>query len=171
MIEIGGQTFPSIAEVRSHVHNLLNNSPMDEPLSETDNDIIQELFSHHPDADEKIGDKEIQFFKIGQHKEAGARAFCIVRSDDSEETFSIKKCVSAWTRTQTEKTGSSAKPTARKQPKPQQQVVGTLDINQVPDAEGLAGLVIRFQRVVDLHTQLGKEIEDIQKLLTDESNR
>ncbi len=171
MIEIGGQAFPSIAEVRSHVHNLLNNSPMDEPLSETDNDIIQELFLCHPDADEKIGDKEIQFFKVGQHKEAGARAFCIVRSDDSEETFSIKKCVSAWTRTQTEKTGTSAKSAARKQPKPQQQVVGTLDINQVPDAEGLAGLVIHFQRVVDLHAQLGKEIEQIQKILAEEAKR
>lgn len=171
MIEIGGQTFPSIAEVRSHVHNLLNNSPLDEPLSETDNDIIQELFSHHPDANEKIGDKEILFFKIGQHQQAGARAFCIVRSDDTEETFSIKKCVSAWTRTQTEKTGTSSKPAASKKPKPQQQVVGTLDLDQVPDAEGLAGLVIRFQRLVELHAILGKEIEQIQKILAEESNR
>ena len=168
MVEIGGLTFSSFADVRKHVHNLLNNSPMDEPLSGTDGEIIQELFLHHPDAEEKIGDTEIQFFKVGQHKEAKARAFCIVRSDDTEDTFSIKKCVSAWTRIQTEK--ASAKPDASMTPK-RQQDVNTLSANQVPDAEGLAGLVIRFQRVVDLHVQLGKEIEQIQNILADESNK
>lgn len=170
MIEIRGQTFSSTDDVRKHIHSLLNNSPMDEPLSETDGEIIHELFSHHPDAKEKIGDKEIQFFKVGQHKEVGARAFCIVFSDDTEDTFSIKKCVSAWTRTQTEKSKKSAKPTASSKPKPQQ-VVGTLTLDQVPDAEGLAGLIIRFQRVVELHALLGKEIEQIQKILADESNK
>ena len=170
MIEIGGQTFSSLDDIRKHVHNLLNNAPMDEPLSETDGQIIHELFSHHPDAKEKIGDKELQYFKVGQHKQAGARAFCIVLSDDTEDTFSIKKCVSAWTRTQTEKTKTSAKPAANMKTKPQQ-VVSTLNVDQAPDVEGLAGLIIRFQRVVDLHAQLGLEIQQIQKILADESNR
>ena len=170
MVEIGGQTFSSFADVRKHVHNLLINSPMDEPISGTDGEIIQELFLHHPDAEEKIGDNEIQFFKVGQHKEAKARAFCIVRSDDTEDTFSIKKCVSAWTQTQIEKAKTSAKPDASMTPR-RQQAANTLNADQIPEAEGLAGLVIRFQRVVDLHVQLGKEIEQIQNILADESNK
>lgn len=171
MVEIGGQMFSSVADVRKHVHDLLSNAPMDEPLTGTDGEIIHELFLCHPEAKEKIGDKEIQFFKVGKHQQAGARAFCIVRSDDTEETFSMKKCVSAWTRTQTEKKGTSAKTAASKKQKPLQQVVGTLDLDQGKDLEGLAGLVIRFQRVVELHAILGKEIEGIQKILADESNR
>ena len=171
MIEIGGQTFSSLADVREHVHNLLNNSPIDEPLSGTDGEIIHELFLCHPDANEKIGDKEIQFFKVGQHKQVGARAFCIVRSDDTEETFSMKKCVSAWTRRQTENAGASIRPATSKKPKVQQQVVSTLDLNQAEDVEGMAGLIIRFQRVVELHAQLGEEIEKIQEILAEESNK
>ncbi len=170
MVEIGGQTFSSIADVRKHVHDLLSNSPMDEPLTGTDGAIIHELFLCHPDAEEKIGDKEIQFFKVGQHQQVGARAFCIVRSDDSEETFSMKKCVSAWTRTETEKSDASAKPTTGKNQKPQK-VVSTLDLDSGTDVEGLAGLIIRFQRVVDLHAQLGLEIQQIQKILAEESKR
>lgn len=171
MIEIGGQTFSSLADMRECVHNLLNNSPMDEPLTGPDGELIHELFLCHPDANEKIGDKEIQFFKVGQHQQAAARAFCIVRSDDSEETFSIKKCVSAWTRIHTEKTKKAAKPAASKKPRQQKQVVSTLDLDQGTDLEGLAGLIIRFQRVVELHAILGKEIEQIQKILTEESKR
>ncbi len=168
MVEIGGQTFSSVADVRKHVHDLLSNFPMDEPLTGTDGAIIQELFLCHPDAEEKIGDKEIQFFKVGKHQQAGARAFCIVRSDDSEETFSMKKCVSAWT--QTQKTDASAKTAKSQKPKPQQ-VVNTLDLETGTDVEGLAGLIIRFQRVVDLHAQLGLEIQQIQKILAEESKQ
>lgn len=171
MVEIGGQTFPSTAEVRKHVHDLLSNAPMDEPLTGTDGAIIQELFLHHPDAEEKIGDKEIQFFKVGKHEQAGARAFCIVRSDDTEETFSMKKCVSAWARTQSEQAGTSAKPTVSKKQQPQQKVGSTLDFGQDVNVEGMAGLIIRFQRVVELHGLLGKEMQQIQKILADEAKR
>ena len=170
MIEIGGETFSSYADVRERVHNLLQNASMDEPLSGADKEIIQELFLHHPDAKEKIGDKEIQYFKVGKHQQAGARAFCLVRSDDSEETFSMKKCVSAWTRTQTEKLDTSKAATKNK-PQPQQKVVGTINLDPTPNVDGFAGLVIRFQRIVELHTLLGKEIEQIQNILADESNK
>ena len=170
MVEIGGQTFSSSADVRKHVHDLLSNSPMNEPLTGTDGAIIHELFLCHPDAEEKIGGKEIQFFKVGQHQQAGARAFCIVRSDDSEETFSMKKCVSAWTHTQTEKAGASAKPAENQKPK-SQQVASTLDLDPGTDVEGLGGLIIRFQRVADLHALLGEEIKQIQQILAEESKR
>ena len=165
MIDIGGKTFSSAADVRGHLYNLLNNAPVDEPLTGADGEIVHEVFLHHPEAKEKIGDQEIQYFKIGKHQQAGARAFCIVRSDDTEETFSIKKCISAWTRANTQETTSS------KKQKPQQQVAKTLNLEQASYPEGLAGLVVRFQRVVELHAQLGLEIEQIQKLLAEESNR
>lgn len=170
MIEIGGESFSSVADVRERVHNLLNNAPIDEPLSGSDGDIIQELFLHHPEAMEKIGDKEIKYFKVGKHQQAGARAFCIVRSDDSEETFSMKKCVSAWARTQTNNLDSS-KAATKKKSQPKQKVIGTINLEPTPNVDGFAGLVIRFQRIVELHTLLGKEIEQIQNILADESNR
>ena len=60
--------------------------------------MLIELFWCHPEADDKTSGKQVQHIKVGKHAEAGARAFTIVLDDESEETFSIKKCLSAWTK-------------------------------------------------------------------------
>ncbi len=169
MIEIGGQTFPSIAEMRKYVHNLLNNAPLDEPLSEKDDKLIHELFLHHPEAKEKLGDQQPEYFKVGKHPQAGARAFCIVRTDGVEDTFSMNKCFSGWRQVNEEKEKQS-KSTAKK--KPQQQKKSTVaGASQGTEVDGLSGLIQRFQRVILLYNELGKEIEQITKLLAEESKR
>ena len=173
MIEIGGQTFASVADVREYVSNVLNNAPFDEPLSETDEKLIHELFLHHPEAMEKIGGESVEYFKVGKHPQAGARAFCIVRSDGVEETFSMKKCVAGWARKVTADV-SKAKPAAKKKPAPQQKLLDVgerVNVEQDSYSVGISGLLERFQRVMALHAELGKEIEQIQKLLADESKR
>lgn len=169
MIEIGGKTFPSIGEVREYVHNLLTNSPIDEPLSDEDGKLIHELFLHHPEAQEKLSGLQPEYFKVGNHPQAGARAFCVVRTDGVEDTFSMNKCFSGWRRVNEAKVKQS-KPTAKK--KPQQQKKSTVaGASQGTEADGLSGLIQRFQRVILLYNELGKEIEQITKLLAEESKR
>jgi len=171
MIEIGGQTFPSIAEMRKYIHNLLTNAPLDEPLSDDDGKLIHELFLHHPQAEEKLGDLQPEYFKVGEHPQAGARAFCIVRTDGVEETFSMNKCVSAWRRVNDEK-GNQSKSSEKKEPTQQKKSPKADEVvSQETYADGLSGLIQRFQRVILLYNELGKEIEQITKLLAEESKR
>ena len=164
MFEIGGQTFASIADVRQHIHNLLTETPLNEPLTGIDGEIMHELFLHHPDAEEKLEGQEVDHFKVGLHPQAGARAFCVVLSDGAEDTFSMKKCVSGWVReTGADQTQSKSGPS--KKTTPQQNI----NAGQAVYTPGISGLLERFQRVVALHGELGKEIEQIQKVLADES--
>ncbi len=158
MIEIGERTFPSIADMRQHVFDILNNAPVDEPLEETDAKVLQELFLCHPEAEEKMEGQQIQDMKVGTHPQAGARAFCIIREDGTEETFSIKKCISAWTREKGLENVGQKKPKTQKtqSPKPTQQ-------SRAP------GILNELQRVITLYNQLGKEIEQLKKSLVDAS--
>ena len=158
MIEIGERTFPSIADMRQHVFDILNNAPVDEPLEETDAKVLQELFLCHPEAEEKMEGQQIQDMKVGKHPQAGARAFCIIRDDGTEETFSIKKCISAWTREKGLENVPQKKPKAQKaqSPQPTQQ-------------KGPPGILNELQRVITLYNQLGKEIEQLKKSLIDAS--
>ena len=158
MIEIGERTFPSIADMRQHVFDILNNAPIDEPLEETDAKVLQELFLCHPEAEDKMEGQQIQDMKVGKHPQAGARAFCIIRDDGTEETFSIKKCISAWTREKgLENVGQNQPKTQKKTaPQPKQQ-------------RGAPGILNQLQRVITLYNQLGKEIEQLKKSLVDAS--
>ena len=158
MIEIGGQTFPSVVELRGHVFNLLNNAPLDEALEDTDADMLKELFLCHPEAEEKMEGKQIQNIIVGKHPQAGARAFCIVRDDGSEETFSIKKCLSAWTREKGIQNVGTKKSKTNKNP--------TL---QPKESDDLPGILNQLQRVIKLHNETGKEIEQLKRSLVDAS--
>lgn len=154
MVEVGGQAFDSVAEVREYVANMLHNAPIDEPLSGTDGKVIHEIFLHHPEAKEKQAGKEIEFFKVGTHPQAGARAFCVVRSDGSEETFSMKKCLSPWAR---KASGDVKTPkSTAKQNKPSQQKPSQANIQD------------RLKRVITLYNELGREIQQIQKIIVED---
>lgn len=235
MIEIDGRTFSSTTEVREHVFNILNNAPFDEPLSGTDAKLVHEIFLHHPEAEEKTGGKPIQYFMIGKHPQAGARAFCVVLPDGSAETFSIKKCFSVWAR----KVGgnvNTAKPSGHKKTETQPKNADPSVIIEIPQSQTqisvsntlreqilralasgekkrseiideihgetvtqsqkqgvqdelrklledemiikvkhgfyavrVSGIQERLQRVMTLYIELGKEIDQIQKLLAEES--
>ena len=158
MIEIGERTFPSIADLRQHVFNILNNAPVDQPLEDTDAKVLQELFSCHPEAEDKKQGQQITSLKVGKHPKAGARAFCIIRDDGSEETFSIKKCISAWSRkhSQEKQALKKADPQHQTAPQPNPQM-------------GAPGILNELQRVISLYNQLGKEIEQLKKSLVDAS--
>lgn len=158
MIEIGERTFPSIVDMRQHVFDILNNAPVDEPLEETDAKVLQELFLCHPEAEDKMDGQQIQDMKVGKHPEAGARAFCIIRDDGTEETFSIKKCISAWTREKGLENVGQKKPNIQKKPAP-----------QPTQQRGAPGILNQLQRVITLYNQLGKEIEQLKKSLVDTS--
>lgn len=154
MVELGGQSFASVAKAREYVLNLLHKAPVDEHLSGTDGKMIHELFLHHPEAERKLGGLQIENVKVGTHPQAGARAFCIVRSDGTEETFSMKKCISSWGRKATRNV-STPKSTANRRQAPQPKLSDV-------------GLKDRIKRVITLHNELGREIQQIQKLLADD---
>lgn len=158
MIEIGERTFPSIADMRQHVFDILNNAPVDEPLEETDAKVLQELFLCHPEAEEKMEGQQIQDMKVGKHPQAGARAFCIIRDDGTEETFSIKKCISAWAREKGLENVAQKKPKTQQTPSP-----------QPAQQTGAPGILNELQRVITLYNQLGKEIEQLKRSLVDAS--
>lgn len=166
MFELGGQTFAKIEDVRQRVHNLLTDTPLDEPLSGTDGEIMLELFLHHPDAEEKLDGQEVDHFKVGLHPQAGARAFCIVRADGVEDTFSMKKCVSGWVR---ESGADKSQPKQKQSGSKRTSTQPSVKVDDAVYAPGMSGLLERFQRVTALHAELGKEIEQIQKVLANES--
>ena len=148
MVEIAGKTFETITHLREYVFEILNTAPIDESLSEEDSNMLHELFLCHPEAEDKIDGKQVQHIKVGKHAQAGARAFCIVRDDDSEETFSIKKCLSAWTR--------KNQPTEQKQGAKQKQ-----------GAPKSTGINAQLKQIISLYNELGREIAKMQKLLAD----
>ncbi len=154
MVEIAGKTFETITHLREYVFEILNTAPIDESLSEEDSNMLHELFLCHPEAEDKIDGKQVQHIKVGKHAQAGARAFCIVRDDDSEETFSIKKCLSAWTR--------KYQPTEPKQGAKQKQ-----DAKQKQGATKSTGINAQLKQIISLYNELGREIAKMQKLLAD----
>lgn len=148
MVEIAGKTFETITHLRESVFEILNTAPIDESLSEEDSNMLLELFFCHPEAEDKIDGRQVLHIKVGKHAQAGARAFCIVRDDDSEETFSIKKCLSAWTK--------KIQPTEQEQgPKQKQDVTKSTGINT------------QLKQIISLYNELGREIAKMQKLLAD----
>ncbi len=151
MVEISGKTFETTDHLREFVFEILNTAPIDESLPEEDSQMLLELFMCHPEAEDKIDGKQVQYIKVGKHAQAGARAFCIVRDDDSEETFSIKKCLSAWTR--------KNQPPEQKKPKKQK--------NVSTKSTEPTGINTQLKQIISLYNELGREIAKMQKLLAD----
>lgn len=148
MVEIAEKTFETITHLRETVFEILNNAPIDELLPEDDSNMLIELFLCHPEADEKTGGKHIQHIKVGKHAQAGARAFTVVLDDDSEETFSIKKCLSAWTK--------KNQPNEQKKPKMPKNV-----------STQSTGINAQLKHIISLYNELGREIAKMQKLLAE----
>lgn len=153
MVEISGKTFETIDHLREFVFEILNTATIDEALPEEDSNMLLELFLCHPEAEEKIDGKQVQYIKIGKHAQAGARAFCIVRDDDSEETFSIKKCLSAW----------------RMKNQPPQQKKREKQDNVPTKSTESTGINTQLRQIISLYNELGREIAKMQKLLTDKN--
>ncbi len=150
-IEIGGKTFPTVKDVQTHVYQILKEAPVDQPIMSSDAELIQELFLHHPEVEEKQG-LGISYFKVGRHPVANARAFCVVRIDGTAETFSIKKCFTRWRMKTT--TSQSKGKTAK-----------TATTGKLGGKIDPAQLQKRFDKVAELYSELGKEIDQIHKLL------
>ena len=158
MVEIAGKTFETITNLREYVFEILNTAPIDELLPEDDSNMLHELFLCHPEADDKMDGKQVQHIKVGKHAQAGARAFCIVLDDDSQDTFSIKKCLSAWTQ--------KNQPVEKKKPKKQKRVsTQSTGIDVQP-----TGINAQLKQIISLYNELGREIAKLQKSLTQKKN-
>ena len=154
-IEIGGKTFPTVEDVQTHVYQILKEAPVDQPITSSDAELIHELFLNHPEVEEKQG-LGISYFKVGKHPVANARAFCVVRIDGTAETFSIRKCLTRWkTKTTTPPSKSKSKERS-KGPAPKMQPGKKINPAQLQK---------RFDKVAELYSELGKEIDQIHKLL------
>lgn len=151
-IEIGGKTFPTVTDVQTHVYQILKEAPVDQPIMSSDAELIHELFLHHPEVEKKQG-LGISYFKVGKHPVANARAFCVVRIDGTDETFSIKKCFTRWKTKTTSQSKSKGRP---KGPAPKMQPGKKINPAQLQK---------RFDKVAELYSELGKEIDQIHKLL------
>ncbi|RKU29653.1 hypothetical protein C6497_05805 [Candidatus Poribacteria bacterium] len=158
MVEIAGKTFETIKDLREFVFDILNNAPIDELLSEDDSNMLIELFLCHPEADDKTGGKSIQHIKVGKHAEAGARAFTVVLDDESENTFSIKKCLSAWTK--------KNQPVEQKKPKVQKKSNVQKNVSTQS-----TGINTQLKQIISLYNELGREIAKMQKLLTEKKDQ
>ncbi|MDE2674718.1 MAG: DCL family protein [Paracoccaceae bacterium] len=95
MLEVAGVGFESVSHLRDYVYKqVLAKSRLDLPLYGKALRVIETLFSYHPQLTEKTG-VGIKHFCVGKHA-SGARAYCVVRIDGTQESFSLKKCISGF---------------------------------------------------------------------------
>ncbi|CAN0841500.1 DNA-directed RNA polymerase IV subunit 1 [Linum grandiflorum] len=91
-------SYNDIMKLKHELRRLLNrqvNSPVDEELSERDNDKLMKALYFHPRKDEKIGEGAEHFKVMNHPKHEGSRCFSVVRSDGTVEDFSYHKCILA----------------------------------------------------------------------------
>lgn len=91
-VTIGGRQFPSKKEAREHFTNILNKHPLGTKLSNGELNDVKSLLNCHPRARQKIG-CGMSSIKIDKGFVPGNRCFHIIRTDGSEEDFSIGKCI------------------------------------------------------------------------------
>ena len=84
--------FPSKQEAKTHYSNILNKYPLEATLPGIDFDYVMALLLNHPRANEKIG-AGVKEIKISTGYNSNNRCFHVVRTDNSIEDFSIRKCI------------------------------------------------------------------------------
>ena len=88
-IVLGGMEFANYTKLSTHVDNVLRNAILDVPL---DSLVVRELLEYHPDYESKLG-SGIESICVTKHHKWHTRAFCILRTDGTAETFSIGVCL------------------------------------------------------------------------------
>mmetsp|Transcript_31464 Transcript_31464/g.94135 ORF Transcript_31464/g.94135 Transcript_31464/m.94135 type:complete len:406 (-) Transcript_31464:335-1552(-) len=94
-VVLAGHKFHSPEELRKHCEKVIEGLTEDEPLSGSAAYFMYALLSNHFKADEKCGDG-LAAIKYGVNKDfPDTKCFVAVREDDSENSFSYKKCIDA----------------------------------------------------------------------------
>ncbi len=89
-ITLADRSFESKDDCADYFKELLHKYPVESILTGDDHILLNELIKRHPCALQKIG-CGVKAFKIGSL--VTARAFFVVRLDDSIEDFSYQKCI------------------------------------------------------------------------------
>jgi len=88
--------FTEIGKIRAHCSSILNLTKNGEKIGEKDHIFLKELLEKHKNKDAKL--KDLSYFTTGQPKEfASSRCFFIVKSDGTQEDFSVHKCLQTLT--------------------------------------------------------------------------
>ncbi|TMX01481.1 hypothetical protein EJD97_024444 [Solanum chilense] len=87
-------SFNDIKKLSQSLKQMLSKYDIGRELNEADKCLAMMALQFHPRRNEKIGKGAPKEIKIGYHQEyAGSRCFMVVRSDDTVEDFSYRKCM------------------------------------------------------------------------------
>lgn len=87
-------SFNDIKKLSQSLKQMLSKYDIGRELNEADKCLAMMALQFHPRRNEKIGKGAPKEIKIGYHQEfEGSRCFMVVRSDDTVEDFSYRKCM------------------------------------------------------------------------------
>lgn len=90
-VEIAGHKFGKKGDALSYMRDMLNRYRPGSSLNAGDAAFLAEALKRHPEARTKIG-AGIRSFEV-RSADYGTQCFWILRTDNTEERFSYKRCV------------------------------------------------------------------------------
>ncbi|XP_057524867.1 protein EMBRYO DEFECTIVE 514-like [Amaranthus tricolor] len=92
-VSLGPKTFGSSTDMFEYFYKLLHHWPTNVQVNKYEHMVLLDLINKgHPEPQKKIA-SGISAFEIRQHPEWKSRCFFVVRTDESVEDFSFRKCV------------------------------------------------------------------------------
>jgi hypothetical protein len=91
-VTLGDETFTDVGKIKSRARRILSLTKDGEKISHPDHDFLVDLLKNHRNFDSKV--KDIEFLTTGRPSEHNySRCFFIVKKDNSQEDFSVHKCI------------------------------------------------------------------------------
>lgn len=91
-IEFANEKYKDANQLKSVFHNILMTTPNNTQIKEPHHSMLKELLKFHDKGEKKL--ENVDHFTVDIHPEfKETRCFFIVRTDESKEDFSAKKCI------------------------------------------------------------------------------
>jgi len=96
-LTFGGEKFTELGKIKARCRSILNLTKDGDKIGESDHNFLKDLLGKHKNKEAKL--KDLSYFTTGQPKDFNqSRCFFIVRSDGTQEDFSVHKCIEAITK-------------------------------------------------------------------------
>jgi hypothetical protein len=94
-IVVGTQKFINVAALRGRIKEIMNSRSDGEQLKTegTDFKLVKALLGYHPKGDAKS--KGLVGIRVGKSTQGDSRCFYMIKEDETEEDFSVQKCLNA----------------------------------------------------------------------------
>lgn len=94
-IVVGTQKFINVAALRGRIKEIMNSRSDGEQLKTegTDFKLVKALLGYHPKGDAKS--KGLVGIRVGKSTQGDSRCFYMIKDDETEEDFSVQKCLNA----------------------------------------------------------------------------